>query len=75
LFKMVLNKDYSRAAYEHQFTLRTDKLIAKLDRIIPIYQNESVPDEFSALLARQRFELMQLQERFQTIEINPFRIK
>ncbi|MFH1212582.1 MAG: phosphoenolpyruvate carboxykinase (GTP), partial [Candidatus Neomarinimicrobiota bacterium] len=46
LFKMVLNKDYSRAAYEHQFTLRTDKLIAKLDRIIPIYQNESVPDEF-----------------------------
>ncbi|MCK9243840.1 MAG: phosphoenolpyruvate carboxykinase (GTP) [Candidatus Marinimicrobia bacterium] len=71
LFKAVLGKEYTATEYEQQFTLRTDKLIAKLDRVMAIYQSEAVPQEFSARLVHQRQELIRLQERFKRTEISP----
>ena len=74
LFKLALGKDYSRTAYEQQFTLRIDKFIAKLDRVSEFYRNETVPAEFNNRLAQQRADLVKLQEEYQAPEISPFQI-
>ncbi|HPC37014.1 MAG TPA: phosphoenolpyruvate carboxykinase (GTP) [Candidatus Marinimicrobia bacterium] len=74
LFKTALGKDYSRTAYEQQFTLRIDKFIAKLDRVSEFYRNETVPSEFKTRLVQQRADLVKLQEEYQAPEISPFQI-
>jgi phosphoenolpyruvate carboxykinase (GTP) len=43
LFKEVLNREYSKEAYNEQFKIRVLELIAKIDRIHVIYR-EKVPD-------------------------------
>lgn len=43
LFKSTLNTDYSREAYEQQFTLRIPNLLEKFDRVEAIYR-EKVSD-------------------------------
>jgi len=40
LFQEVLNKDYTQTDYEQQFTIRIPGLLAKIDRIKTIYENE-----------------------------------
>jgi phosphoenolpyruvate carboxykinase (GTP) len=74
LFKLALGKDYSRTAYEQQFTLRIDKFIAKLDRVSEFYRNKTVPAEFNNRLDQQRADLVKLQEEYQAPEISPFQI-
>jgi len=74
LFRVVFDKEYTAGEYEQQFTLRTDKLIAKLDRVMAIYQSEVMPQDFSARLAQKRQELIRLQERYKDIEISPFKM-
>jgi len=75
LFTEVFDRNYSRSDYEAQFTLRIDKLLAKIDRLEPVYQSESAPAEFLQLFDRQRLALHQLHKKFGTIEISPFQLE
>lgn len=56
LFEAVLNKPYSREAYEEQFTIRVPENIAKIERIEKKYR-EDIPNTPSIL-----FEVLQQQK-------------
>lgn len=57
LFREVLNKDYAEKDYVEQFTLRIPENLAKIERIVEIYQTE-VPDTPKVL-----FETLEQQKR------------
>jgi phosphoenolpyruvate carboxykinase (GTP) len=64
LFKQVLGKDYTRAQYVEQFTLRLPENLAKLDRIGKIYRqdvSDTPPIVFEQLTA-QRARLEELRK-------------
>jgi len=51
LFKQVFNRDYKEEDYNHQFSLRLDKLLEKIARIEEIYKAEpNMPKEFWEIL-------------------------
>jgi len=62
LFKQVLGKEYSRAEYNRQFTIRVPENLAKLDRIEKIYRNDvtDTPQVVFNVLAAQRKRLEDL---------------
>jgi len=63
LFNELLNKEYSLDAYKHQFALRIPESIAKIDRIVAIYQKyEDVPVALFDALAAQKTRLVETQE-------------
>ena len=65
LFKSVLGHDYTRAEYDEQFTVRIPEHIAKIDRIIRIYQTQ-IPDTPKLLfetLEAQKQRLLQAKEK------------
>ena len=41
IFSQVLNKEYTKDQYIEQFTIRVPELIAKINRIRKVYENES----------------------------------
>jgi len=57
LFREVLNKDYAEKDYVEQFILRIPENLAKIERIVEIYQTE-VPDTPKVL-----FETLEQQKR------------
>lgn len=58
LFAEVLGVEYTKDAYEKQFTLRVNENIAKIDRITEIYSKFSdIPEELSAVLTAQKRRL------------------
>lgn len=58
LFKECLDRQYSLAAYLEQFSIRTSKLMAKIDRIEKIYRGEvDVPEALYRTLGEQRERL------------------
>jgi phosphoenolpyruvate carboxykinase (GTP) len=62
LFKEALNKDYSEADYNEQFSIRIPELLAKNERIVNVYKNEKdVPDVFFEVMAAQKARLEKLQ--------------
>ena len=72
LFKEVLNKDYSREAYEKQFTIRVPELLAKIERIEGIYRKlDNVPGELFTILEEERKRLLEARERYGDY-ISPF---
>jgi phosphoenolpyruvate carboxykinase (GTP) len=75
LFKDYLNKDYTEKEYIEQFTIRIDKLFAKLDRIEKMYNKEkNVPDFFWNILNQQRGDLKELEQKFNKQEISPWQL-
>ena len=73
LFKIELNKDYSRDDYIAQFTIRINLLLNKLNRIEKLYKAEKeIPKFFWDILFNQRTRLMDLQKEIGKEEINPF---
>jgi phosphoenolpyruvate carboxykinase (GTP) len=72
LFKNVFDKNYTKEQYEKQFSIRTDKLLSKLDRIEAIYKQEEVPEEFSRHISQQRGRLMAAKTKFKKDVISPF---
>ncbi|WP_456421256.1 phosphoenolpyruvate carboxykinase (GTP) [Thermococcus sp.] len=66
LFREVLNKDYSREAYEKQFTIRVPELLAKIDRIEKIYREKvkEVPEELFRVLENERKRLLEAREKY-----------
>jgi len=68
LFKEVLKKDYSREAYDKQFTLRVPENLAKIERINKIYENKAqipdTPEVLFRVLEEQKVRLNQAKEKF-----------
>jgi len=72
LFQATLNKDYSREQYENQFSIRIDKLLAKLDRLEKGFLEEAAPKEFLNWFGKQRASLRLAKEKYSKDIINPF---
>ncbi|RLI74148.1 phosphoenolpyruvate carboxykinase (GTP) [Archaeoglobales archaeon] len=66
LFDRVLNKDYSKNDYIKQFTIRVPELLAKVDRIEKIYQEnvKDTPEILFEVLEEEKDRLMKAKERF-----------
>ena len=61
LFQECLGREYTREAYVEQFSIRTTKLIEKIDRIVKIYRGQvDVPDVLYKTLDEQRERLQAL---------------
>ncbi|MBD3187319.1 phosphoenolpyruvate carboxykinase (GTP) [Candidatus Bathyarchaeota archaeon] len=72
LFKDVFDREYTKEEYVAQFSLRTDKLLEKLDRMEEIYKEEpNIPQFFWDILASQRKSLQALQEEHGKALISP----
>ena len=64
LFKEVLNKEYTKEAYEQQFTLRIPENLAKIERIEHIYRTKvpDTPDTLYTFLDAQKQRLLETRE-------------
>lgn len=76
LFKEVLNKEYTREAYEKQFTIRVPELLAKIERIETIYREKvgEVPEELFQVLEEERKRLLEAKEKYGDY-ISPFTLE
>lgn len=75
LFREVLNKEYSREAYEKQFTIRVPELLAKIDRIEETYRKlDNVPEELFQVLEEERKRLLEAREKYGDY-ISPFTLE
>jgi len=74
LFREVLNKDYSREAYEKQFTIRVPELLAKIERIEKIYREISAPEELFKVLEEERKRLLEARKKYGDY-ISPFALE
>ena len=62
------DRDYTRKEYDEQFSIRTDKYLAKLDRMEELYSSEAnMPEDFWAVLKSQRAGLEALAEKLGTV--------
>jgi phosphoenolpyruvate carboxykinase (GTP) len=63
LFRQVFDKEYTRADYDLQFSIRVDNYLEKIARMEEIYRPEpKMPREFWEVLNRQKEELEALKE-------------
>ncbi|MFX0069733.1 MAG: phosphoenolpyruvate carboxykinase (GTP) [Candidatus Hermodarchaeota archaeon] len=75
LFRLYLNKDYTKKEYKEQFTIRIKRLLEKLDRIEAIYKKErNTPEFFWHTLEEQRKNLKALREEYKKDTISPFKL-
>lgn len=73
LFKQYLNKDYPKKEYIAQFSIRTNHLIAKLDRVEAMYKKDKeIPEFIWKILSDQRSGLEKLKEKKGIDNISPF---
>lgn len=75
LFEEELDKRFEEPLYEKLFSIRTSKLIEKVERIIKIY--EAIPDtpaKLFAILREQRRRLEELRSRHGDI-VSPFKLE
>ena len=65
LFKNLLGKEYTKEAYDEQFTVRIPKLLEKIDRIEAEYKKEKdIPQIVFIVLDTQRTRLNEFKKRF-----------
>jgi phosphoenolpyruvate carboxykinase (GTP) len=65
LFREVLGKEYTREAYEEQFTVRIPERLAKLERVEKTYRSMgSVPARLYEVLDEQRSRLAEARAKF-----------
>ncbi|MHA1473277.1 MAG: phosphoenolpyruvate carboxykinase domain-containing protein, partial [Promethearchaeota archaeon] len=75
LFRVELNKDYSKEEYIMQFSIRINFLLEKLNRIEKLYKAEKeIPKFFWDILFKQRSGLLDLQKKAGKEEITPFEL-
>lgn len=64
LFLETLDREYSRDAYKEQFTVRVQENLAKIDRVLQIYDNApSTPDIFFETIDKQKERLLKAAEK------------
>ncbi|MDI6721600.1 MAG: phosphoenolpyruvate carboxykinase domain-containing protein, partial [Candidatus Aenigmarchaeota archaeon] len=72
LFSQIFNREYTRSDYEKQFSIRTGKLLERLDRIEKIYSEEDeIPRAIMEHIEQQRSRLLEAQRRFGRDVISP----
>ncbi|MFA7693143.1 MAG: phosphoenolpyruvate carboxykinase (GTP) [Candidatus Hydrogenedentes bacterium] len=73
LFKEVLNKEYTREAYEEQFTIRIQENLDKLDRVMKFHHEQVFdgPELLFKILNEQRDRLVAAEKEFGPY-ISPF---
>ncbi|MBW2143061.1 MAG: phosphoenolpyruvate carboxykinase (GTP), partial [Deltaproteobacteria bacterium] len=73
LFKEKVGKDYSRELYDAQFSLRTDKLIARNEMQLKAFENDpsEIPAQLFTTLKKEIEGLKELQKQHGTI-VSPF---
>ncbi len=66
LFKDIQSKEYSKDDYEKQFKLRIPENLAKIDRILNIYQNKvkDAPQVFFEVLNKEKEKLIKAREKY-----------
>ena len=68
-------RDYTRAEYIEQFSLRVAKYLEKFERMETLYNQEpDMPGEFWAELKSQRAGLLELREKFEEDVISPLEL-
>ena len=76
LFKQVFGREYTRADYDTQFSIRVDKFLEKLDRVETAYRGEhDIPEEFFSSLEMLRGRLHAARKKFGTGIIAPGEFK
>ncbi|MBY8992005.1 MAG: phosphoenolpyruvate carboxykinase (GTP), partial [Candidatus Lokiarchaeota archaeon] len=72
LFKKYLEKDYTEAEYIEQFSIRTKKILEKIDRIESFYKKEKdIPEFFWNMLNSQKETLIRLKDEYEKDIISP----
>ncbi|MFW6308669.1 MAG: phosphoenolpyruvate carboxykinase (GTP) [bacterium] len=71
LFVEYMDKDYTKEEYEEQFAIRLDNYIAKFDRMQDIYDDLTVPEEFTAELDKQIARLKEAKEEYGSAVVSP----
>ena len=65
LFKMYLNKNYSKDEYLEQFSIRGENVIQKLNRVEIMYKEErDIPQFFWDILNKRKKELLELIDQY-----------
>ena len=72
LFIRVLNKDYTKAEYTQQFSLRVVKYLEKMERMSKIFENIQMPAAFTEELTTQTERLKETRIKFGEDIISPF---
>ncbi len=76
LFQLYLNKEYKQEDYEVQFSLRTEHLLEKLERIENLYsKEENMPEFFWKILKEERKKLIEMQAQYGKKIIKPSEIQ
>ncbi|HZK41265.1 MAG TPA: phosphoenolpyruvate carboxykinase domain-containing protein, partial [Atribacterota bacterium] len=71
LFIRELNKDYSKAEYIQQFSLRVTKYLEKMERMSKIFENIQMPAAFREELKAQAERLKEIRAKFGEDIISP----
>jgi phosphoenolpyruvate carboxykinase (GTP) len=65
LFLEVLGKEYTRADYDAQFTIRVPENLEKIERVLKFYRDVTdTPSELTDILLDQRERLLDAQRQF-----------
>ena len=73
LFSQLFDKTFSKELYERLFSIRTEKLLSRLDRMEKIYGEEAdIPQVFSEEINDQRERLTAAEEEYNKDVISPF---
>jgi len=73
LFVRELNKDYAKAEYLQQFSLRVTKYLEKMERMIKIFENIEMPAAFTEELKTQNERLKLAKAKYGEETISPFK--
>jgi phosphoenolpyruvate carboxykinase (GTP) len=73
LFIRELNKNYTKAEYLQQFSLRVTKYLEKVERMSKIFENIEMPAAFSEELKAQTERLRETRSKFGEDIISPFK--
>jgi len=75
LFKQIFNREYSKALYEKQFSIRVQKFLEKIARMEAIYtEEEDIPKAFTDIMQSQKEELLAFKAKYGKDVISPFEI-
>ncbi len=65
LFKEILDKDYTKEAYNQQFTIRIPEWLAKIERVVQVFENiADTPKEVFAILKEQKGRLETARQQY-----------
>ena len=72
LFKQIFDREYTRAEYDRQFSIRTDMFLEKIKRMEDLYRDEDdMPEEFYKTMNMIKDNLLKAQEESGQKDILP----